>query len=196
MLNIPHLIHLYGQIGLFLTVFFESSFIFLLPGDSLLFTAGVLASRGLLNIWFLIPLFFAATFLGSLLGYYIGERLPGLRKYRLFKTLIRDQDLQKAHTFFDSHGRVTILFSRFVPIVRTFAPVVAGIGKMNYADFIKSNIIGSFIWSTTVTLLGYFLGRRFPNIEHFLPVMVVIVIAISVLPGVFHLARKKIKKKD
>ncbi len=176
---------------MFLIVFLESSFVFPLPGDSLLFTAGIFATKGILHIWTIIPLFFFATLLGSLLGYEIGERILYLNRFKLFRKLVSENHLQQVHDFFQKYGKVSLLFARFVPIVRTFAPIGAGIGKMKYADFIKFNIIGAFIWSTSVTLIGYFLGKTFPGIQHYLSVVVLLVVIISVFPAILHFIRKR-----
>lgn len=176
---------------MFLIVFLESSFFFPLPGDSLLFTAGLFATKGILHIWTIIPLFFFATFLGSLLGYEIGVRVMYLNRFKIFRKLVSEHHLKQVHDFFQKYGKVSLLFARFVPIVRTFAPIGAGIGKMNYADFVKFNVIGAFIWSTTVTLIGYFLGKTFPGIQHYLSVVVVLVVFVSVLPAIIHFLKKR-----
>ncbi len=194
MFNLLQIIHTYGQAGLFLIVFLESSFFFPLPGDSLLFTAGLFATKGYLNIWVLIPLFFFATFLGSLFGYEIGERVVYLNRFKLFRKLVSEAHLRQVHDFFQKYGKVSLLFARFVPIVRTFAPIGAGIGKMNYADFVKFNVIGAFIWSTSVTLIGYFLGKTFPGIQHYLSVIVILVVLVSVLPAIIHILQKRRSK--
>ena len=191
MINLLNFIHIYGQAGMFLIVFLESSFLFPLPGDSLLFTAGIFAAKGLLHIWTIIPLFFFATLFGSLFGYEIGERILFLNRFKLFRKLVSEAHLKQVHDFFQKYGKVSLLFSRFVPIVRTFASVGAGIGKMNYADFIKFNILGSFLWSVSITSAGYFLGKRFPGIQHYLSLIVIIVVVISVLPAILHLIKKK-----
>jgi membrane-associated protein len=193
MINLMHFIHVYGQAGMFLIVFLESSFFFPLPGDSLLFTAGLFATKGFLHIWTIIPLFFFATFFGSLLGYEIGARVVYLNRFKLFRKLVSEHHLKQVHDFFQKYGKVSLLFARFVPIVRTFAPIGAGIGKMKYSDFVKFNIIGAFIWSTSVTFMGYFLGKTFPGIQHYLSVVVIVVIIVSVVPPVFHILNKKRK---
>jgi len=184
---------------MFVIIFLESSFFFLLPGDSLLFTAGIIATRGFLNVWMLIPLFFVATLTGSMFGYAIGERIAYLNRFRTFRRFVSEKHLNDVHAFFEKYGMVSLIFSRFIPIVRTFAPVGAGIGRMKYADFIKYNIIGSFLWSAVVTLLGFYLGRTFPGIQRYLSLMVVVVVAVSVLPGFVHLffsRRNRLKRSQ
>lgn len=193
--SIMTIIHTYGYIGLFLIVFLESCLIFLLPGDSLLFTAGIIATKGKLSIFVLVPLFFFATLIGSLLGYWLGYHITYLRRYKIFRTLVDEKHLQKVHDFFEKYGKVAILFNRFVPIARTFGPIAAGAGRMNYPSFIAYNIAGAFLWSSIVTLLGYFLGRTFPHIQNLLPVMIVLIVAISISPGLLHISKKGIWKR-
>ncbi|OGI76302.1 hypothetical protein A3C67_00285 [Candidatus Nomurabacteria bacterium RIFCSPHIGHO2_02_FULL_42_19] len=186
--DIPHIITTFGYTGIFIIVFLESGIFFPLPGDSLLFTAGLFAGAYGLNIFFLIPMIFVATFLGGLAGYEIGVHLIKLQNFSFFKKILKQDHIDKAHEFFNRHGKIAITFARFVPIVRTFVPIVAGVAKMNYRSFIKYNIVGSFLWSFLVTLLGYFLGHVFPGIKDYLWVMVLLVVFISVLPIFFEMA--------
>jgi membrane-associated protein len=187
MLSLVHFIKVYGYVGLFGITFLESSFFFPLPGDSLLFTAGIFATHHFFNVHMLVLVFFSATFLGSLFGYWIGENLHKLNTRPWFKRFVSEEHLQRVHVFYKKYGIVAILFSRFVPIVRTFAPIGAGVGAMRYRDFIKYNIAGAVLWSTVVTYAGYFLGKTFPHIQDYISVMVLLIIVISVLPGIVHL---------
>ena len=182
--NIEFLVTTYGYSGIFIIAFLESGIFFALPGDSLLFTAGLFASTFGLNLFILIPLIFVATFLGGVVGYEIGTKLEYLKNFKIFRKILKPEHIEKAHNFFDKHGKTAIMFSRFVPIVRTFTPIVAGVAKMRYSEFIKYSLIGSFLWSTTITLLGYFLGQAFPVIKNYLPLMVVLIIFVSVLPAI------------
>lgn len=191
--SIKHLLVHYGYLGIFVVVFLESGVLFALPGDSLLFTAGLFASAFRLNMFVLVPVIFIATFLGGLTGYEIGSQLERLNKYRFFKKFIKYEYIQKAHQFFDTHGRLAIVFSRFVPIVRTFTPIAAGVAKMHYNKFLQYSVIGSFLWSTTVTMLGYFLGRRFPIVKDYLFVITILIIIVSITPFLweFYNSRKR-----
>jgi membrane-associated protein len=189
--SVPHLITTYGYLGIALIVFLESGIFFALPGDSLLFTAGILASSTYLRIYWLIPIIFFSTFIGSVVGYHIGIHIEKLRRFSFFSKIIKESHIHKTSVFFDKYGKFTIIFSRFIPIVRTFTPIVAGIAHMQYVSFIKYNFIGSIVWSTSVTLIGYFLGRTFPEITNHLLWLIILVILISILPGIIQMMRKK-----
>ncbi len=189
--DISHIILHYGHIGIFLIVFLESGIFFALPGDSLLFSAGLLASAGILPIHTIIPMIFVATFLGALVGYEIGVHLEKLKKYSVFQKMFKKEYLDKGHQFFDKYGKVTIIFSRFIPIVRTFAPIVAGIVRMHYSSFLRYTFFGSLLWSFVVTLAGFFLGKIIPGIEHYVTPLMLLVVVLSLLPGAFHLLKKK-----
>lgn len=193
MLHIAEFINVYGYAGMFLIVFLESSFVFPLPGDSLLFTAGIFAAQGKFGLSFpiLLAVFFVSTFLGSILGYEIGFYSVKLQKFRLFRKVLDQEHVQKVHVFFEKYGRLAMLVSRFVPIVRTFTPIAAGMGKMNYKKFVMYNIAGGLIWSVLVTSLGFYLGRVFPGIGQYLHYVVVLVIIISVLPAFLHRYMKR-----
>lgn len=189
--DITGLISSYGYVGIFIIVFLESGIFFALPGDSLLFTAGMVASAHVLSIYKLIPLIFISTFTGALVGYEIGLRLEALQKYRLWRKLFKKEHLEKTKKFFDKYGRFTILISRFVPIVRTFVPIVAGLIEMNYKKFLKYTLISSILWSTTVTLVGYFVGRIIPEAKDYLSLLIIIVVVLSLLPIVWKLIKKE-----
>ncbi|MFN4181098.1 MAG: DedA family protein [Candidatus Paceibacteria bacterium] len=180
--NVETLISVYGYAGIFLIVFLESGIFFALPGDSLLFTAGIIATTGYLNIFYLIPLIFVSTFFGGILGYYVGVYLEKLRRFRVFRKIFKDEYINKTHVFLEKYGHIAIVFSRFVPVVRTFMPVVAGIAKMDLLKYLRYNFLGSIVWSAGVTLVGYFLGSLFPNLKNHLEWLVVFTIAVSCLP--------------
>jgi len=188
--DIQTLITTYGYVGIFIVVFLESGIFFALPGDSLLFTAGILASAGFLKIWLIIPLIFVATFFGGIAGYYVGFYIEKLRKFSFFRKFLKKEHLDKTHAFLEKHGLFAIILSRFVPIVRTFMPIVAGVAYMNLNKYLKYNLIGSLLWSTSVTLVGFFLGKAFPNIKDHLHWLVIVVVVISVLPMVFSFLKK------
>lgn len=194
--NIPYLLTTYGYIGVFTIVFLESGIFFALPGDSLLFTAGLLASGLGFDLKFLIPLIFIATFLGGICGYFIGVYLERLHKYEFFRKIIRREHLDTAHKFFEKHGFGAILISRFVPIVRTFLPIVAGIARMNFSKFIRYSLLSSLLWSTSVTLIGYYLGISFPWIQDYIKYIIVLVVLVSIIPIVFEWWRGKRAEKQ
>jgi membrane-associated protein len=193
--NLIELIKTVSYLGLFLIVFAESGLLigFFLPGDSLLFTAGFLASQGFLNIWLLVPVIFVAAVTGDSVGYAFGRKVGP----RLFKRedsrFFRKDHLLKAERFYAEHGGITIVLARFMPIVRTFAPIVAGAGKMNYPTFVFYNVLGGAIWTLSMTVGGYFLGKLIPNVDKYLLPIIAAIIVLSVLPSVIHLLveRKK-----
>ena len=187
--DISYLLVHYGYIGIFIIVFLESGLIFALPGDSLLFTAGLFASAYGLNLLVLIFIIFLATFFGGVVGYEIGFYLEKLKKFSFFKLILKQEHIDKAHIFFDKYGKSAIVFSRFVPIVRTFTSIVAGIAHAHYKSFIRYSLISSILWASIVTLLGYYLGQLFPVIKDYLWVMAILVVLISLLPIFFEMVR-------
>lgn len=189
--DITTLITTYGYAGVAIVVFLESGIFFALPGDSLLFTAGVLASTGILSIIYLIPLVFFATFTGGLFGYFVGMHIERLHHYSFFRKILKKEYIKKAEHFYEKYGRMTIILSRFVPIVRTFAPIVAGIVKMNFPKFLRYTFLGSVLWSTTVTLVGFFLGRLVPQIKDYMTLFILLVVFLSLLPIIFEIIKGK-----
>jgi membrane-associated protein len=189
--NIQTLIGNYGYIGVFVVVFLESGIFFALPGDSLLFTAGILAAAGFLNVWYIIPIVFIGTFFGGIVGYYIGFYIEKLRKFEFFNKILRKEHLDKTHAFLEKYGSPAVILSRFIPIIRTFMPIVAGVAYMNFKKYLKYNLIGSFLWSVSVTLVGFFLGMAFPNIKDHLHWLILAVVFISVLPMAFSFLKKR-----
>ncbi len=194
LLNAEYLLTTYGYIGVFGIVFLESGIFFPLPGDSLLFTAGLLASVSNLNIFFLIPIIFVATFLGGIAGYHIGIYIETLHKYKFFRKLLKPEYIAKAHQFFEEHGKGAILLSRFVPLMRTFAPIVAGIAKMSWPTFLRYSFFSSLLWSTSITLLGYFLGRVFPQIKDYVQYFIFAIVIVSLLPITSEWLRRRLKR--
>ncbi len=194
--NIPHLLSTYGYIGVFVIVYLESGIFFALPGDSLLFTAGLLASGLGFNLFLLIPLIFIATFLGGVTGYLIGVYLERLHKYEFFRRILKREHIDSTHAFFEKHGFSAVLISRFVPIVRTFLPIVAGVARMNLYKFISYSLISSLLWSTLMTLLGYFLGMKFPQIQNYIHYVIILVVLVSIIPIVFEWLRVRKERKQ
>ncbi len=180
-----------GYLGVFAIIFAESGLLvgFFLPGDSLLFTAGFLASQGVLHLWILIPIVFVAAVIGDSTGYSIGKKLGPKIFTRKDSFLFRKSHLHQANEFFQKHGGKTIVLARFVPVVRTFVPVLAGVGLMKYRTFLSYNVIGGALWAIGLTLGGYFLGRIIPNADKYLLPLVAVIIVISILPGVVHVLR-------
>ena len=188
--DIPYIIGTYGYLGIFIVIFLETGIIFPLPGDSLLFTAGLLVAVLDLNLFILIPVIFVASFLGGLLGYEIGVNIEKLRRYSFFKKYLKEEHIIRAHVFFDKYGKLAIIISRFIPMVRTFISIVAGVARMHYNQFIRYTLISSAIWSVSVTLAGFFLGQIFPQIKDYISFIVVVIIVVSILPMIFEYFRR------
>ncbi len=148
----------------------------------MLFTAGLLASVYGFNLLFLIFIIFAGAFLGSILGYEIGVYLEKLRKFYFFRKILKQEHINKAHQFFIKYGKSAIVFSRFVPVVRTFTPIVAGIARVPYRFFLKYSLLSSILWSSAITLLGFYLGKIFPVIKNYLWVIAILVVLVSLIP--------------
>lgn len=182
-----------GYLGIFIVVFAESGLFigFFLPGDSLLFTAGFLASTNIFNIWILVPLCFIAAVLGDSVGYAFGHKV-GRRLFHKKESLLFHKDnLEKAERFYEKHGKKTIILARFMPIVRTFAPIVAGIGRMQYRTFLLYNVIGGVLWGVGLCLAGYFLGKTIPNVDRYLLPIIGLIIVLSVAPSAYHVLKDK-----
>ncbi|HAG27692.1 TPA: hypothetical protein DCG61_02845, partial [Patescibacteria group bacterium] len=168
--DLPELVRAVGYVGLFGIVFAETGLLigFFLPGDSLLFTAGILAGQGYLNIYTTLLVLISAAIIGDSVGYAIGKKLGPKVFKKENSILFNKKHIDKAQAYFDKYGAMTIVIARFVPIVRTFAPTLAGVGKMNYGKFLFYNISGGLFWVLSVTLLGYYLGIKVANIEAFI----------------------------
>lgn len=180
--NIPELLATYGYWGVFLVATLETALFFPLPGDTLLFTAGILVSGLGLNMYLLIGVLFLAGVIGSVMGYTIGVYIEHIHKYPLLKKFLKDEHIKLAHEFFEKYGFSTILLSKFVPIVRTFAPIVAGIARMDFYKFLLYTIVSSALWASSIPVVGYFFGKRFPFIVHYLSYIVAAVVLISFVP--------------
>ncbi len=189
--------------GLFLIVFAESGIMigFFLPGDSLLFVAGFLSSVGqqadkvavMPNIVFVSLGCWIAAVAGDQVGYMFGHRVgPALFK-RPDSRLFKQKYLRKSEEFFEVHGSKTIILARFVPIVRTFAPIVAGAGKMRYRTFFAYNIIGGFVWAVGMTQLGFWLGQKFPSLGDSIDKVVIVIVVVSLVPIGFEVLRHRRK---
>ncbi len=193
MFDLISLIKAAGYVGLFGIVFAESGLFigFFLPGDSLLFTAGFLASQGFLDLTLLMALTFLGAVLGDSFGYGFGRKV-GWRIFKKEDSLLFHKDhLERAQKFYQKHGGKAIILARFMPIVRTFAPILAGVGKMRYPTFLFYNIIGGALWAAGLTLLGYYLGSVIPNIDKYLLPIIALIIFLSVLPALIHILKNK-----
>lgn len=191
--HIKHLGFLGGHLAIWAVIFAESGLLigFFLPGDSLLFTSGFLASQDVLNIQLLILGAFICAVVGDNVGYATGYKF-GRRLFRKEDSwLFHKKHLIKAQKFYDKHGKKTIVLARFMPIVRTFAPIVAGIGSMRYRTFMSYNLIGGFLWTFGITLLGYFLGRVIPDVDKYLLPIVLVIVVVSIAPSIFHLYQER-----
>ncbi len=182
---------------LFLVIFIETGLVVMpfLPGDSLLFTAGLFARLGYLDLSYLLILLFIAAVVGDNTNYWVGRKL-GLRAVQIKfrgKKIVKQEYLDKTHSFYETHGPKTIIMARFIPIVRTFAPFVAGIAEMNYRKFLSFDILGGIIWIGSLTLAGYFLGE-IPWIRKNIELVALAIIFISVLPIIFGYLKQKSAK--
>ncbi len=207
--DLPQLLKTVGYFGIAAIIFAESGLLvgFFLPGDSLLFTAGVLSSAaagkllnsadgapgGVFNLMVLIPLCFAAAVAGDSVGYWFGTR-TGPRIFNKENSLFFNRKhIKRAQAFFDRQGGKTIIMARFLPVVRTFAPIVAGVGQMKYRTFLLFNLVGGFLWVVSVTLAGYFLGELIPpdQVDKFVIPVVGLIIVVSIAPTAWHILKEK-----
>jgi len=197
-MDVQGLIQTGGYVALAIIVFTETGLMvgFFLPGDSLLVTAGLFAAKGDLNIVFLNILLMICAITGDATGYYIGRKLGPALFRRDDSLFFKKKHLIAAHDFYEKHGGKTIIIARFVPIIRTFAPVVAGIGQMSYRHFAAYNIIGGVGWVFTMTMIGYSLIKLFPGIEKHIHIVIVVVIILSILPGIIEVLRAKLKNRQ
>ena len=192
--NLNSITQQYGSLTyfiLFLIFFSETGFVIapFLPGDSLLFVAGIIAAQGSLNIWILFLLFLIAAISGDTVNYWIGY-YGGLK---IFNKLINEKYLERTEKFYENHGGKTIVLARFMPILRTFAPFVAGIAKLNYSKFLIYNIVGGFSWVIIFLFGGYFFGN-ISFVQENLNIILLIIIFVSFLPGLIEYLRQKFLK--
>ena len=192
-----------GVVGVALVIFAESGLLFgfFLPGDTLLFTAGLLTHAGFvpISIHLLVLIVFIAAVTGDSVGYAFGSRVGRKLFSRPNSRLFKQEHLLKAEEFYKKHGGKTIIIARFIPAVRTFAPIVAGASNMPYAQFLTYNVVGALLWAVGITYLGYYLGAWFESmgleVDHILLPLIALILFISVLPAIVHLARNK-KQRD
>ncbi|HLL99656.1 MAG TPA: VTT domain-containing protein [Pyrinomonadaceae bacterium] len=199
----------FAYVGLFLIVFAETGLAvgFFLPGDSLLVVAGLFAAAGKLNLWVLLTTLFIAAVVGDAVGYYSGKKMGKAIFNRPKSRLFNPNHLKKAHAFYEKYGGKTIIIARFVPIVRTFAPIVAGAAEMTYKNFIVYNVFGGFLWVTSMLLAGYFLGGLVEQmmqswfgisnfkLEDHIDKVVIVVVFLSILPMIIEYLKVRREKK-
>jgi membrane-associated protein len=186
-----------GYFGLAGIIFAETGLLvgFFLPGDSLLFTAGILTSLGYFNLLTILIISFIAAVLGEMMGYWFGKRY-GHKIFNKPDSLLFHQDhIKKSEEFFKKHGGKSILLARFVPLVRTAIPILAGVGKMDYKVFTLYNIVGGFLWTSIFILAGFYLGEMVPNAEHLILPIILGVVILSVLPFIISILRDKNQRK-
>jgi membrane-associated protein len=189
MFDVAQIIHAGGLLLVAFIVYIEVALMvgFFLPGDTLLLTAGIFAGQGKLPLVWTIVVIAICAIAGDNTAYHIGQRLGP----RLFKKkdglIFRQEYVRKAEQFYNKYGSKTAMFAHFVPIVRSFAPLLAGVGKMPYARFVTFNAIGDIIWAVGITLLGYFVGTQIPDIDRYIQLVLVVVIVVSFGPSAYHL---------
>ncbi len=168
-----------------------------LPGDSLLFAAGaIIAKTGILNVWLLIPLLFMSAILGDNVNYFVGKYIgPRLFEMKGLKKILRKEYLDRTHSYYEKHGGKTIIMARFIPIIRTFAPFVAGVGALEYKRYIGFCIIGGIVWVSLLTLSGYYLGSNQWVKDHF-EIVVFGIIGVSVLPVIYAFLKGRFSKSN
>ncbi|MBP6911839.1 MAG: VTT domain-containing protein [Candidatus Pacebacteria bacterium] len=192
-MDLKTLIQIIGYLGIFIFVFAESGlfFGFFLPGDSLLFTAGLLASEGYFSLSLIILIAFVAAVAGDSVGYSFGKRMGPLLFNREESHFFKKSYVKKSSLFYDKHGSKTIIFARFIPIVRTFAPILAGTAQMDYRKFLAFNIVGGLLWTVSLPVLGFLLGQVIPDIDRYILPATLAVVAISFLPVIWQLIKKR-----
>jgi membrane-associated protein len=192
-----------AYVVIFGIIFAESGLLigFFLPGDSLLFTAGFLASQPIagtnqnyLNLWILIGVTFAGAVIGDSVGYSFGHRIGRRIFTKPDSRLFKKENLEKAENFYEKYGVKTIILARFVPIIRTFAPIVAGVGKMRYRTFFSFNVIGGALWALIIPITGFYLGRLIPGVDKYILLIVILIIIVSAIPAVLEFLKGRKKK--
>lgn len=190
--DLENIIRTVGYFGVFAIIFAETGLFFgiFLPGDSLLFTAGFLASQDKFNIVVLCLICFVAAVTGDATGYLIGNRMGRRLFTKPESKIFKPAYLLKAQDFFERHGGKAIILGRFMPVVRTMVPMVAGAGTMTYHKFFTYNVIGAFLWGVCITLAGYFLGSTIPGVDKYLLPIIALILIVSVAPSAIHIWRE------
>lgn len=189
--DVEGLVRVGGLMALIAIVFAETGLLigFFLPGDSLLVTAGLFAVSGHLELWSLFLFVSLAAIVGDAVGYFLGARTGHMIFSREDSLLFHKKHLVTTQAFYDRHGGITIVLARFMPVLRTFAPVVAGVGNMQYSRFALYNVMGGIGWVVSMTSIGYFLGKTIPDIDRYIHVVIAAVILLSLVPGIVTFVR-------
>lgn len=189
---INSIVQTFGYTGIAVIIFAESGLLlgFILPGDSLIFLAGLLAARGDFDIALLILIIFLSGIAGDNMGYLIGKKL-GRKVFQKNTFIFNQENLQRTEIFFEKYGKNTFLLQRFIPVVRAFGPLLAGVGRMRYYSFFLFDLIGTALWSVGVTLLGFYLGQVIPNIDSYLLPIIMLIIIVSLLPTFIAYKKKR-----
>lgn len=197
-IDLVGLIQTIGLLGVLAIVFAESGLLvgFFLPGDSLLFTAGFLASQNFLDIRLLVVGCFVAAVAGDSVGYAFGHKVGKRLFYRKDSIFFHRDHLEKARIFYEKHGKKTIILARFLPVVRTFAPIVAGMGDMHYPTFLAFNVIGGALWAIGLTLSGFYLGKSIPDVDKYLLPIIAVIIILSILPTAIHILKDPSHRRE
>ena len=183
-----------GYVGIFAMIFAETGLLFgfFFPGDTLLFSAGILASKGYFSISILLIVAIAAAIIGDSVGYVIGRKFGPRIFNREDSFFFKKEYVRRAEVFFAKHGKKTIFLARYIPIVRTFAPVVAGVGEMPYSAFVVFNVAGGIVWCASIGLAGYFLGAKVPNIDAYVLPIIIGIFVLSFIPVIIELVRSRV----
>jgi membrane-associated protein len=195
LINPEYLIMTLGTLGVIAIIFLETGafFGFFFPGDSLLFTAGFLASQGYVSLPVLLVGTFIAAVIGDSVGYGFGKRLGPRLFAREHSVFFNKEHIARAQQFYEEHGKKTIIIARFMPIIRTFAPIVAGVGNMHYRTFLLFNVIGGFVWTWSMLWLGYGLGELIPNPDRYIIPVVLVIILVSSAPALREIFKKGVE---
>jgi membrane-associated protein len=197
-MDVQGLIQWGGLLMVCVIVFVETGLFvgFFLPGDSLLVTAGLFAAKGDIDLVLLLVLVSLCAVIGDQTGYLIGRKAGSALFKREDSMFFKRKHLIKAHDFYEKYGNKTIVIARFVPIVRTFAPAVAGAAEMNYRRFVTYNIMGGVLWVFSMVLGGYIMGKSIPNLDKYIHLVIVIVVFLSILPAIVEIYKAKRKPKE
>jgi membrane-associated protein len=195
--DLPTLVQTAGYVGLTIIIFAETGLLvgFFLPGDSLMVTAGLLCTQEgfALNVWYLGALLSIAAIVGDTVGYNIGRTAGPHIFTRENSLFFNKKHLHRAQAFYEKHGGKTIFIARFMPIIRTFAPVVAGVGNMKYSTFLAYNAVGGVVWVWSMLMIGYLLGRTVPGVATHIDKIIIVVVFLSILPGIIAWLRNRNK---
>lgn len=186
LLDVHFLVQTFGYAGITAVIFAETGLMlgFFLPGDSLLITGGIFAAKGDMNIAILVLLLFIASFFGNIVGYFFGHKVGKRLFQREDSVLFHKKHIKNANAFYEKYGGKAIVLARFMPIIRTFAPIVAGIADMDFKTFVVYSLIGGLLWAVGLTLLGFFVGNLIPD-KYFEPI-ILLVILLSISPAMYH----------